>query len=99
MAISAIPAIISAVISITVIVFYILSIVKIFIAIAEVERVGSNVVAKTQFMKEMTVKAESLYKRTETAELKLLSKKVYEAIRFSDFVSHPALANVEGKIS
>ena len=95
--ISAIPTWIGAILCIGVVVFHIVSVLKTSVAIAEVESVGENVRTKTQFIKTLTVDAQALDSRA-SSEAKALTHKVYEAIRYSDPMSHNALADVESEL-
>lgn len=97
-AVSAIPAYIGAILCVAVVVFYIISTLKANIAVSEVERIGENVRQKTQFVKLLTVAADSLNKSTSATELKALTNKVYEAIRYSDPVSGVELNEIESTI-
>ena len=97
-AISAIPTFIGAILCIGVVVFHIISVLKTSVAIAEVERVGENVKQKTQFIKMLTVDASTLDSRTSSPAAKALTHTVYEAIRYSDSMSHEALADVESEL-
>lgn len=58
-----------------------------------------KVECKTLFIKELTVRAESLMASAKGAETKTATKKVYEAARYSDPMSDSALAGLENQIS
>lgn len=46
----------------------------------------------------LTADADSLVKRTKSDETKVLAKKVYEAVRYSDPMSSPQLNDIETQI-
>lgn len=60
---------------------------------------GEKVKKQTQFVKSLTVNAENILIQSKSDETKAIAKKVYEAIRYSDPMSNPALANIETQIS
>lgn len=67
-------------------------------AASAVTNIDQRVKAKTFFVKSLTVDAEHLMNTAKTAELKVLAKKVYETIRYSDPMSNAVLVEVEEKI-
>lgn len=77
----------------------VLSVVKATAAIGEVERIDEKVKVQTFFIKSLTVDADTLIARATTEEAKVECRKVYEAIRYSDPMSHDALASVESQIT
>lgn len=76
----------------------VISILKAQTAAAIVEGVDEKIKVQTFFVKSLTVDAEHLMNTAKTAELKALSKKVYEAVRYSDPMSNAVLVEVEEKI-
>lgn len=54
---------------------------------------------RTLFLRSLTVDAESLLAHAAVPELKKTLQEVYEAVRYSDPMSHGALAGVEGQIT
>ena len=64
-----------------------------------VTSVGTKVKTQTAFIKLATVDAESIMTCATDLEARAAAKKVYEAIRYSDPMSFPALAGIEGQIS
>ncbi|MGN1206886.1 MAG: hypothetical protein ACI4SP_01165 [Eubacteriales bacterium] len=62
-----------------------------------VSAVGERVQAKTAFMKQAVLAAQSIVTRAK-GDAKPLAVKVYEALKYSDSVSSPALAAVENEI-
>lgn len=77
----------------------VIAVAKAAIAVNEVERIDTKVKTQTFFIKALTVDADSLMARAGTEEIKAECKKVYEAIRYSDPMSHEALASVESQIT
>jgi hypothetical protein len=77
----------------------ILSILKATAAVAEVERIDSEIKAQTSFIKMLTIDADTLMAQAKSDAVKAECRKVYEAIRYSDPMSNDALASVEGQIS
>ena len=76
-----------------------LSILKATAAIVEVERVDANIKTQTFFIKSLTIDADTLTAQASSDAIKADCKKVYEALRYSDPMSHTALAAAEGQIS
>ncbi len=68
-------------------------------AIDIVDEVDQKIQAQTFFIRSLTVDAESLMTRAPAGEYKDACKKVYEAVRYSDTMSHPSLAAAEGQIT
>lgn len=58
-----------------------------------------KVKTQTQFIKLLTVDAETLMNKANTPESKIAAKKVYEAVRYSDPMSNPALGGVEAELA
>ena len=73
-------------------------VLKATLAISVVTEIDQRVKNKTFFMKSLTADAEHLKNTAKTAELKALSKKVYEAVRYADPMSNAVLVEVEVKI-
>ena len=63
-----------------------------------IEQRGEQVKQQTQFIKLLTADAESLVSAAKTEETKVIAKKVYEAIRYSDPMSVPELDDIEAQI-
>ena len=78
--------------------FAALRIVKAKAAKTYVEEIDEKVKVKTFFIKSLTVDAEVLMNATAAPETKALSKKVFEAVRYSDPMSNAALVEAEEKI-
>lgn len=64
-----------------------------------VGEVHEKVKTQTQFIKLLTVDAESLLDRAKSDAVKTECKKVYEAVRYSDPMSNDALSVIEAKIT
>lgn len=65
-------------------------------AVASTER---NVKESTFFIRSLTADAESLITKAQTDEIRTECKKVYEAVRYSDPMSHRMLSDIEGQIT
>ncbi len=76
----------------------IISVLKAKAAVSVAAGIDEKVEVQTFFIKSLTVDAEHLMSTSKTAELKVLSKKVYEAVRYSDPMSNAVLVEVEEKI-
>ena len=60
-----------------------------------VKAVGDKVERKTQFMKTAVVEVENIMARATTPEIKTETKKIYEALRYSDYMSCAELSKIE----
>lgn len=78
--------------------FNAISLAKANIAADIVSETDDKIKAQTSFIKTLTVDAEHLMSTSKTAELKVLAKKVYEAVLYSDPMSNAVLVEVEEKI-
>ena len=76
-----------------------ISILKASFVSEEVAKIDEKIKSDTFFIKSLTVDAESLIAKATTEEAKAETKKVYEAIRFSDPMSNNALASLESEIT
>lgn len=65
----------------------------------DVSGAGNSVKNKTLFIKMLTVDAGTLVSQSQSAEIKTEINKVYEAVRYSNPMSHDALADVESRIT
>lgn len=77
----------------------ILSVVKATAAIGEAERVDVQTDAQTHFIKSLTQEAEMLTASAKSEPARKACQKVCEAVRYSDPVSSPALAETEAQIT
>lgn len=64
-----------------------------------VSEIDEKIKVETFFVKSLTIDADTLMSRASTEEAKAACKKVYEAIRYSDPMSNPALASAESQIT
>ena len=78
----------------------IVALIKAYMATDAVEEIDYKIREKTRFIKVLTAEAEALMNSSASNDdVSVATKKVYEAIRYSDPVSHPSLAVLEDKIS
>jgi hypothetical protein len=99
MVIPVIPAWIGAIVCLLVTVYFIFAAISVGAVVNEVAAVGEKVAMQTEFMKLTVVDAETIVAMATTAEIKAEAKKVYEALRYSDYMSVPALADMEASIA
>ena len=99
MLISPLPYWVGVIVCAIVLVVNVLSIVKATAAIDEIERIDIKVKTQTFFIKSLTVDAETLMASAKSEAVKAECRKVYEAIRYSDPMSHDALSSVESQIT
>ena len=76
-----------------------IAVVKANIVADEVSKIDEKVKAQTFFVKSLTVDAEGLLARAQSEDIKTECKKVYEAVRYSDPMSHEVLGGVESQIT
>lgn len=77
----------------------IIAVMQAAVAVNEVERVEEKIKTQTAFIKSLTVDADSLIARAKSDSVKAECKKIYEAIRYSDPMSNPALESIENDIA
>ena len=99
MLISPLPYFVGIILCAIILVFNIIAIVKASAAADVISKVDDKVKAQTFFIKSLTVDAEGLIARAQTEEIKSECKKVYEAVRYSDPMSHEMLASTETQIT
>ena len=99
MILSPIPYWIGAIVAVAVLALTAIAVVKANLAAELVMEVEEKVKAKTIFIKSLTADADSLQAHAKSDEAKAACKKVYEAVRYSDPMSHEALGAVENEIS
>lgn len=83
-------------------VLLVLNVLSLMKARAGAEIIGEKddvVNAKTLFIKSLTMDVELLMKSASTDETKVMSKKVYEAVRYSDPMSSDGLSSIETEIT
>lgn len=93
------PVWIAAVVCAVAAAFTAIAVVKADWAGDAVGEVHEKVKTQTQFIKLLTVDAESLLDRAKSDAVKTECKKVYEAVRYSDPMSNDALSVIEAKIT
>lgn len=98
MAIPNLPYWIGIVVSVLVLGFTAIAVVKASAAITEVERIDQKVKEQTFFIKSLIVDADAVVASAKTAEIKEQAKKVYDAIRYADPMSNSALIDIEQRI-
>lgn len=76
-----------------------LAVIKAAAAAEEVEKIDQKIKVQTFFIKALTVDADSLLARAKSDAVKAECKKVYEVVRYSDPMSHDALASTESQIT
>ena len=99
MVISTIPYWVGVVLCAIVLAINVIAVLKAKVAIDEVERIDAKIKTQTFFIKSLTVDAESLVARAKSDAVKSECKKVYEAIRYSDPMSHAELGTIESEIT
>ena len=100
LAVIQIPDWLAIIICAVILVVNVLTVLKSAVAIEAVEAVDKKIKVKTMFIKMLTADAEILMKNTvSNEEMAPLTKKVYEAVRYSDPMSDDALVAVEDKIT
>lgn len=93
------PAWIAAVVCVAVAAFTAVAVVKADWAGEAVSATHEKVKAQTQFIKLLTVDAETLLGKAKTPDAKIATKKVYEALRYSDPMSSEALGEIEVELA
>lgn len=86
---------IGALVCIIIMALYIIACVKATAAANIVSEKTESIKAQTSFIKTAVVDAENIMARATTTEIKTETKKVYEALRYSDYVSTPELIKIE----
>lgn len=86
---------IGALVCIIIMALYVIACVKATAAANIVSEKTENVKSQTSFIKTAVVDAENIMARATTAEIKNEAKKIYEALRYSDYVSTPELIKME----
>ena len=86
---------IGALVCIIIMALYIIACVKATAAANIVSEKTESIKAQTSFIKVAVVDTENIMARATTAEIKAETKKVYEGLRYSDYVSIPELFKIE----
>ena len=79
--------------------FTAISVLKASIAIDLVSRRDDTIKTQTFFIKNLTADVSSLVAKAKCDDVKKMCTKVYEVVRYSDPMSHEALAGVESEIT
>lgn len=93
-----IPAWIGAVVCLLVAGYFIIACIKASVTVNVVANIDEKVKTKTAFIRMAIVEAENILARATTTETKAEIKKVYEALKYSDPMSNPALEDIEQDI-
>ena len=99
MLISVIPYWISVILCAVVLTFNVITVAMAAAASEIVSGIDEKTKDKTFFVKSLTINAEELIARAKNENAKVICKKVYEAIRYSDPMSHDSLSSVESEIT
>ena len=99
MIIPGMPNWLGVIICFTILGFNAIALAKADTAVELVAQVDEKIKNQTFFVRSLTIDAESLLARAKTDLAKAECKKVYEAIRYSDPMSHSALAYTESEIT
>ena len=99
MVIPNLPNAVGAIIAVLILAFYAIAVIKAKTAADVVHEIDNKIKAQTFFTKALTVDAQGLIARAATDEAKAAAEKVYEAVRYSDPMSVPALADAEAQIT
>ena len=99
MAVPFVPYWVGIILDVLIVAFYAIAIISSKAAADTIENIDKKVKTQTFFIKSLTVDAESLLNQSKSDETKIIAKKVYEAIRYSDPMSNEALSSVESQIT
>ena len=92
------PSWIGAIVCLLIAGYFIIACVNASTVANVVSEVGKKVKEKTEFMRVAVVEAENIMARAATNEIKAETKKVYEALKYSDPMSNPAFEDIEQEI-
>lgn len=98
MLISSFPNWVGIIVCAIVLAAYAIAVLKASMAVDLLRETEENVAAKTFFIQTLTMQTEALLKGASSADMKLECKKVYEAARYSDPMSHDMLVKEEERI-
>lgn len=99
MAIPNLPNWVGIIVCLLVLAFNAVAVIKANVAAEVVSDIDDKIKAQTAFVKLSTVEVQNILNRARTEKVKAECKKVYEAMRYSDPMSSPALAEEEAEIS
>ena len=77
----------------------VVAVVKVAAAAELVSTADQKIQVQTFFIRSLTADAQSLMARAQSTQAKDACKKVFEAVRYSDPMTHDALSSVEGQIT
>ena len=98
MIITPLPYWVGAIICPLIFIINLIAVIKAKIAVELVSEVDKKIETATAFIYEMIEESESVFARAKTDEVKAASKKVRDAFKYSDPMSHEGLATIEAKI-
>lgn len=98
MCIPFIPYWIGIVVDVLIIGYYAIAITKVTLAIEVVENTKQDIIQKTSFIKMLCVEADTLKSKAKTDEARIITNKVYDAIRYSDPISSSFLDEINSQI-
>lgn len=99
MLIPALPYWVGVIVCAIVLAFSAVAVIKASTAVELVSEIDEKVKTQTLFLKSLTADAEGLINRAKSESVREQCRKVYEAARYSDPMSHDALAALEGEIT
>lgn len=99
MFIPALPYWVGVIVCAVILAFTAIAVIKASTAAELVSEIDEKVKTQTLFLKSLTADAEGLIDRAKNDAVRELCRKVYEAARYSDPMSHDALAALEGEIT
>ena len=93
-----IPSWIGAIVCLLIAGYFVIACVNASTVANVIAEVGEKVKTKTAFMRLAVVEAENIMERATTSGMKSETAKVYEALRYSDYMSVPELETIEQSI-
>ena len=99
MAIPTFPEWVGIIVCVFVLVFNLISIAKAAAAIEIISSVDEKTESQTDYIKSLTANIQTLSATSATEEIRKEINSVYEAVRYSDPVSHPSLSKIELQIT
>lgn len=79
--------------------FYLIAIISVKTATGSIENTNEKVNLQTLFVKSLNVEAQTLAQKAYNDDIRLITDRVCEAVRYSDPVSNESLADCESKIT
>lgn len=92
------PSWIGAIICLLIVTYFVIACVNASTVANVVHEIDVKIKTKTAFMRMAIVEAENILARATTSEIKAEAKKIYEALKYSDPMSNPALDDIEQEI-